>query len=36
MKAVKKVFEVQVVKDDPDMDVYGRENIFLFRITKKG
>lgn len=29
MKAVKKVFEVQAVKDDPDMEVYGRENIFL-------
>lgn len=29
VKAIKKTFDVQAVEDDPDKDVYGRENIFL-------
>ncbi|KAB2575090.1 putative nicotinamide n-methyltransferase protein [Lasiodiplodia theobromae] len=35
VKAIKKTFDVQVVEDDPDKDVYGRENIFLFKITQR-
>lgn len=30
MKAVRKMFLVDVVEDDPDRDVYTRENIFLY------
>lgn len=29
IKAIRKMFDVQVVLDDPDKDVYARENIFL-------
>lgn len=29
VKAIKKTFDVHVVEDDPDKDIYGRENIFL-------
>ncbi|KAK5012699.1 Protein-lysine N-methyltransferase efm6 [Cryomyces antarcticus] len=29
MKAVRKTFDVREVEDDPDRDVYARENIFL-------
>jgi protein N-lysine methyltransferase METTL21A len=29
MKAVKKMFLVEAVEDDPDRDVYSRDNIFL-------
>ncbi|EKG21447.1 Nicotinamide N-methyltransferase putative [Macrophomina phaseolina MS6] len=35
VKAIKKIFDVQVVEDDPDKETYGRENIFLFKITKR-
>ena len=30
MKAVNKEFSVEAVTDDPDREVYGRENIFLY------
>lgn len=29
MKAAKKMFDIQDVADDPDRDVYARENITL-------
>lgn len=29
IKAIKKTFDVQEVQDDPDKDVYARQNIFL-------
>lgn len=35
MKAARKTFEVKEVDDDPDKGVYERENIFLYKITKK-
>lgn len=35
VKAIKKTFDVHVVEDDPDKDIYGRENIFLLKLTKR-
>ncbi|KAF1921701.1 putative methyltransferase-domain-containing protein [Ampelomyces quisqualis] len=35
VKVAKKLFQVQVVEDDPDRHVYARENLFFYRITKK-
>ncbi|OCL06592.1 hypothetical protein AOQ84DRAFT_321198 [Glonium stellatum] len=35
MKAVRKNFEVKEIDDDPDKEVYERENIFLYKITRK-
>ncbi|KAF2742477.1 hypothetical protein M011DRAFT_490558 [Sporormia fimetaria CBS 119925] len=35
MKAAKKMFDVQDVEDDPDRELYSREKLFLYRITKK-
>ncbi|EOD49237.1 putative nicotinamide n-methyltransferase protein [Neofusicoccum parvum UCRNP2] len=35
IKAIKKTFDVQEVLDDPDKDVYARQNIFLLKITKR-
>ncbi|KAH7094828.1 putative methyltransferase-domain-containing protein [Paraphoma chrysanthemicola] len=35
MKVAKKMFDVKQVEDDPDKEVYSRENLFLYRITKK-
>ncbi|EMD97817.1 hypothetical protein COCC4DRAFT_173875 [Bipolaris maydis ATCC 48331] len=35
MKTARKMFDVQEVDDDPDKDVYSREKLFLYRITKK-
>ncbi|KAI4960499.1 hypothetical protein J4E86_002121 [Alternaria arbusti] len=35
MKAARKMFHVQEVDDDPDKEVYSREKLFLYRITKK-
>ncbi|KAH7401607.1 putative methyltransferase-domain-containing protein [Pyrenochaeta sp. MPI-SDFR-AT-0127] len=35
MKSARKMFDVQEVNDDPDNEVYSREKLFLYRITKK-
>ncbi|KAF1839192.1 hypothetical protein BDW02DRAFT_575670 [Decorospora gaudefroyi] len=35
MKKARKMFDVQVVDDDPDKEVYSREKLFLYRITKR-
>lgn len=35
MKTARKMFNVQEVEDDPDKEVYSREKLFLYRITKK-
>ncbi|KAI4630563.1 hypothetical protein J4E80_001501 [Alternaria sp. BMP 0032] len=35
MKTARKMFHVQEVDDDPDKEVYSREKLFLYRITKK-
>ncbi|KAK8158567.1 putative methyltransferase-domain-containing protein [Phyllosticta citrichinensis] len=35
VKDLKKRFSVDSVVDDPDKEVYGRENIFLLKVTKK-
>ncbi|RAL05681.1 uncharacterized protein BO80DRAFT_344791 [Aspergillus ibericus CBS 121593] len=35
MKQAKKMFEVDEIKDDPDMEIYRRENIFLYAIRSK-
>ncbi|KAF2142450.1 uncharacterized protein K452DRAFT_18939 [Aplosporella prunicola CBS 121167] len=35
VKAIKKMFIVEEVNDDPDKEIYSRENLFLFKITRK-
>ncbi|KAF9738465.1 hypothetical protein PMIN06_007358 [Paraphaeosphaeria minitans] len=35
MKVAKKMFDVKEVEDDPEKEVYLRQSLFLFRITKK-
>lgn len=35
MKVAKKLFDVKEVMDDPDKEVYSRQSLFLYRITKK-
>ncbi|PYI10395.1 hypothetical protein BO78DRAFT_383501 [Aspergillus sclerotiicarbonarius CBS 121057] len=35
MKQAKKMFDVDEIKDDPDMETYRRENIFLYAIRLK-
>ncbi|KIW05181.1 hypothetical protein, variant [Verruconis gallopava] len=35
IKGIKKMFNVEEVNDDPDKAIYGRENIFLLKITKR-
>ncbi|EAT87317.1 hypothetical protein SNOG_04926 [Parastagonospora nodorum SN15] len=35
MKVARKMFDVKQVDDDPDKEVYSRENLFLYRFTKK-
>ncbi|KAF2441856.1 hypothetical protein P171DRAFT_465466 [Karstenula rhodostoma CBS 690.94] len=35
MKVAKKMFDVKEVEDDPDTEVYSRQSLFLYRITKK-
>ncbi|KAK7608163.1 putative methyltransferase-domain-containing protein [Phyllosticta paracitricarpa] len=35
VRDLKKRFCVERVEDDPDKEVYGRENIFLLKVTKK-
>lgn len=35
LKVARKMFDVREVDDDPDKDVWSRESLFLFRITKK-
>ncbi|OAK95940.1 hypothetical protein IQ06DRAFT_297444 [Phaeosphaeriaceae sp. SRC1lsM3a] len=35
MKVAKKMFDVKQVDDDPNKEIYSRENLFLYRITKK-
>ncbi|KAK3216094.1 hypothetical protein GRF29_8g2121876 [Pseudopithomyces chartarum] len=35
MKVAKKMFDVREVEDDPDKEVYSRQSLFLYRITKK-
>ncbi|CZT24715.1 related to putative N2,N2-dimethylguanosine tRNA methyltransferase [Ramularia collo-cygni] len=35
LKAIKKQFQVEDVKDDPDQPSYARENIYLFTIRRK-
>ncbi|KAH7125201.1 putative methyltransferase-domain-containing protein [Dendryphion nanum] len=36
MKTAKKMFDVKEVEDDPDREVYSRQSLFLYRISKKG
>ncbi|KAF2677273.1 hypothetical protein K458DRAFT_481498 [Lentithecium fluviatile CBS 122367] len=36
VKVVKKMFHVKEVDDDVDKEIYSRENLFLYRIMKKG
>ncbi|EOA85813.1 uncharacterized protein SETTUDRAFT_151867 [Exserohilum turcica Et28A] len=35
MKTARKMFDVQEVDDDPDKQIYSREKLFLYRMTKK-
>ncbi|KAF2280584.1 uncharacterized protein EI97DRAFT_428674 [Westerdykella ornata] len=35
MKTARKMFRVEEVEDDPEREIYSRENIFLYRITKR-
>ncbi|KAL5120102.1 Protein-lysine N-methyltransferase efm6 [Pleosporales sp. CAS-2024a] len=35
IKVAKKMFDVKQVDDDPDKEIYSRENLFLYRFTKK-
>ncbi|KAF2846333.1 hypothetical protein T440DRAFT_458688 [Plenodomus tracheiphilus IPT5] len=35
MKTARKMFHVEEVTDDPDKDIWSREKLFLYKITKK-
>lgn len=36
MKTARKMFDVKEVEDDPDREIYSRQSLFLYRISKKG